>query len=76
MLYIIKIDINNFYTKKINGISGGRDSYKKFPQYLKAQLRGISSFNRTSLMLPLGQYSIKTQKFAASVQQPTNLHRF
>lgn len=43
---------------------------------LKPQLRGISSFRRTSFRLPLGQYSVTMATLGTSTQPPTNLQRF
>lgn len=44
--------------------------------YLKAQDKGTSSFNKTSLRLPLGQYSVRIHTLGTSTHPPINLHRF
>lgn len=43
--------------------------------YLKPQFSGISSFRRTSLRLPFGQYSVTMATLGASTHPPINLHR-
>ena len=42
---------------------------------LKAQFIGTSSLSKTSLKLPLGQYSVSIQTLGASILAPTNLQR-
>lgn len=43
--------------------------------YLNPQFKGISSLSRTSLRLPLGQYSVTMATFGTSTQPPMNLQR-
>jgi len=42
----------------------------------KPQLSGISSFCRTSLRLPFGQYSVRIAILGGSTEAPINLQRF
>lgn len=50
-------------------------SFPKVFFYLKPQFKGMSSLSRTSLRLPLGQYSVTMATFGTSMQPPMNLQR-